>query len=148
MRPGVAFSVEFGARVAAALMVAACGNTTGNAGGAASATATATTPPPPAIVSREHLDVGAYSTTPRPPPGAAGNPSTGAVADAQDMSDFVVGPWDVDPSLITPYLSSYFVLTLPTRCSSWGRSRFPTPQAGTGSSTGSPRPGRQPTRAP
>jgi hypothetical protein len=113
MRRRVEFSVEFGALVAAALMVAACGNTTGDASGASSATPTATTPPPPTTVSREHLDVGAYSTTPRPPLGAAGNPSTGAVADAQDMSDFVVGPWEVDPSLITPYLSSYFVLNAP-----------------------------------
>ena len=106
-------SVEFAALVAGALMVAACANTTGDAGGATSATATATTPPPPTIVSREHLDVGTYSTTPRPPLGAAGNSSTGAVADAQAMSDFVIGPWDVDQSLITPYLSSYFVLNAP-----------------------------------
>jgi hypothetical protein len=64
-------------------------------------------------VSREHLDVGSYPTAPRPPLGAAGNASSGAVADAQDMADFVVGPWEVDQSLITPYLNSYYVLNAP-----------------------------------
>jgi hypothetical protein len=107
-------SVKFGALVAGVLLVAACGNSTEAAGGGSgSATATATTPAPPAIVGRDRLDVGSYSTTPRPPLGAAGNPSSGAVADAQQMADFVVGPWDVDPSLVTPYLNSYFVLNAP-----------------------------------
>jgi len=106
-------SVEFGALLVSVLLVGSCGNSTDAAEGTGSATATATTPSPPAIVSREHLDVGSYSTSPRPPLGTAGNPSSGAVADAQQMADFVLGPWDVDPSLIAPYLSSYFVLNAP-----------------------------------
>ena len=115
-------SLELGALVAGALMIAACGNSTEDARGTGSATATATTsaPPPPAIVSREQLDVGSYPTAPRPPLGAAGNASSGAVADAQDMADFVVGPWDVDQSLITPVSQQLLRAQRPQRAAAAG----------------------------
>jgi hypothetical protein len=106
--------VRFGALVAGALVVVACGNT-GHTNGTSPApgTATTTSVPPPAIVSPSLLHAGTYPTAPRPPLGTAGDPATGAVVDAQYMADFVVGPWDVDENLITPYLDSYYVLNAP-----------------------------------
>jgi hypothetical protein len=101
--------VRFGALIGGALLVAACGNT--NTDGTSPGTATtATSVPPPAIVSPSLLNAGTYPTAPRPPLGNAGNPGTGAVADAQHMADFVLGPWEVDEKLVTPYLNSYYVL--------------------------------------
>jgi hypothetical protein len=104
-------SLQFGVLAASALLVAACGNTAGDASGTSPAAGTpATTPAPPAIVSPELLDVGAYPTVPRQPLGAAGNAAFGAVADAKQMANFVVGPWDVDQSLISPYLDSFYLI--------------------------------------
>jgi hypothetical protein len=56
------------------------------------------------------LDVGNYPTKPQPALGAAGTPTKGLIADARRMADFVVGPWDVDPSLIGSYASTALVL--------------------------------------
>jgi hypothetical protein len=105
---------KFGAVVACTLTVVACGNT-GDTKATSPATATTTSGPvAPAIVSPKALDVGSFPTTPRPPLGTAGTPERGMLVDAQHMADFVVGPWDVDPSLIDPYLESFYVLNSPT----------------------------------
>ncbi|MGK2853533.1 MAG: DUF7373 family lipoprotein, partial [Microbacteriaceae bacterium] len=40
----------------------------------------------------------------------AGDPRIGAIADAQHMADYVIGPWDADADLITPYLATYYLL--------------------------------------
>ena len=100
-----------GACVASALLVAACGGTT-DAGAGSTAGATSSQPAP-AIVSADQLDPGKYPTKPRPPLGTAGNPGTGVRLDAQRMADYVVGPWDVDDTLVTPYLESFYVLDTP-----------------------------------
>lgn len=101
--------------VVGALILTACGTSDdGGGNGADGGSQAATSPtPPPAIVSQERLDVGKYPTTPRPPLGPAGNPALGAVADAQHMADFVIGPWDVDENLIDPYLASSYILNVP-----------------------------------
>ena len=61
---------------------------------------------------------GAYPTKPRPPIGTAGNPAAGALVQAQQMptSSSAV---DVDESLITPYLESFYVLDSPTAWLNW-----------------------------
>jgi hypothetical protein len=104
-------SLQFGVLVASALVLAACGSNTGAAGGpdAASSTA-ATTSAPPAVVDPKLLDVGNYPTVPFPSLGAAGSPEAGALADAKQMADFVVGPWEIDESVINPYLDSFYVI--------------------------------------
>lgn len=71
----------------------------------------------PPIVAAAELDAGGYPTAPRPPLGRAGDPKTGAVADAQRLADHVVGPWEADPALIEPYLSTYYLLDTPTTLS-------------------------------
>jgi hypothetical protein len=104
-------SLQFGVLVASALVLAACGSNTGAAGGANPApSAAATTSAPPAVVDPKLLDVGQYPTVPFPPLGTAGSPEAGAVADAKQMADFVVGPWEIDESVINPYLDSFFVI--------------------------------------
>jgi hypothetical protein len=106
---------KFEALVACALILTACGGSTGGNGAASeSQAATSASPPPPAIVSPTLLDVGKFPTVPRQPLGRAGNPSSGAVVDAQHMADFVIGPWDVDDTLIEPYLSAFYVLNAPS----------------------------------
>jgi hypothetical protein len=46
------------------------------------------------------LDVGRYPTTPSAPLGVAGDPARGVLIEAQRMANNVVGPWEVDSSLI------------------------------------------------
>jgi hypothetical protein len=108
-------SLQFGALVGCALIVVACGKPGGN--GPINVTGatptTSATPPPPAIVSPALLNAGPYPTAARPPLGAAGDPAVGAIVDAQQMADYVVGPWQVDEKLITPYLSSFYVVSSP-----------------------------------
>jgi hypothetical protein len=100
-----------GAGVACALLVAACGGTT--TGTSASSTPTIAQPPTLPITSPDKLDAGTYPTKPRPPIGTAGTPAGGAIAQAQQMADFVIGPWDVDETLITPYLESFYLMGNP-----------------------------------
>jgi hypothetical protein len=103
-------ATRIGAALAGALMIAACGGPTEQA------TPTPEQQPAPApapIVSADKLDVGGYPTTPRPALGVAGNAPAGIVAEAQHMADFVVGPWDVDPDIVNPYLSSTYLITAP-----------------------------------
>jgi hypothetical protein len=100
--------VRLGVLVVSALVLAACGT---DARGADPAPGTAvTTSAPPAVVNPKLLDVGNYPTVPFPPMGTAGNPDAGAIADAKQMADFVVGPWEIDDSLISPYLDSFYLI--------------------------------------
>lgn len=110
-------SVRLGASVIGVVLfastAAACaggGDTTG-AGGTS---ATSAAPPPPAIVSPDRLDAGPYPKVPRPPLGQAGDPGLGATVDAQQMAAYVVGPWAVDDTLITPYLRTFYVINAPS----------------------------------
>lgn len=80
----------------------------------ASLSTTSSAPAPRPVVSPTLLDVGKYPTAPRPPLGVSGNPAAGAVADAQQMADVVLGPWEVDDALVGTYLNSYYVLNTPT----------------------------------
>lgn len=82
------------AGVAAALVLAGCtavvdGAPHRAAGGPAPGTAD------PAL-----LDPGNYPRKPLPPMGVAGTPEVGALFDARRMGDFVVGAWEVDPTLV------------------------------------------------
>lgn len=54
-------------------------------------------------VDTAQLDVGDYPTRPLPPLGTAGTMQTGVIVEAQRMANFVVGPWEVDPSLTSGY---------------------------------------------
>lgn len=56
---------------------------------------------PPGTVDVALLNPGNYPTKPLPPMGVAGTPTQGALLDAQRMADFVLGPWEVDPTLVT-----------------------------------------------
>lgn len=49
------------------------------------------------------LDVGDYPTRPLSPLGTTGTMQTGVIVEAQRMANFVVGPWEVDPSLTNGY---------------------------------------------
>lgn len=56
----------------------------------------------PGMVDPALLDTGNYATKPRAPMGAAGPSDRGALLDAQSLAEYVTGPWEVDPALITP----------------------------------------------
>jgi hypothetical protein len=58
--------------------------------------------PPPDAVDESNLVTGNYQTTPAPPLGAAGSQGAGALIDSRRMANNVVGPWEVDSSLVTP----------------------------------------------
>lgn len=62
------------------------------------------------IVNPALLDAGTYPTVPRPPLGTAGDPRVGAITDAQNLAGFVVGPWEADEALVTPYLATNYLL--------------------------------------
>ncbi len=62
------------------------------------------------IVNPALLDAGTYPTAVRPPLGTAGDPRVGAITDAQNLAGFVVGPWEADEALVTPYLATYYLL--------------------------------------
>ncbi|OHV04010.1 hypothetical protein BKN37_12115 [Mycobacterium talmoniae] len=47
------------------------------------------------------LDPGNFPTKPQPPFGNAGDPAKGAGLEARRMAGNVLGPWEVDPSLVT-----------------------------------------------
>lgn len=97
--------------LAGAVAVAACAHTSDTPAPSSSVAAPTVTAPP--IVSPALLDVGSYPTAPQPPLGNAGSIETGVAVDARRMSEFVIGPWDVDPTLINPYLDTYYVLANP-----------------------------------
>jgi hypothetical protein len=54
------------------------------------------------VVDVSRLDTGNYPVKPSAPLGTAGSPIAGSLVDAYRMANFVVGPWEVDPSLTTP----------------------------------------------
>ncbi|WP_036464220.1 DUF7373 family lipoprotein [Mycolicibacterium neoaurum] len=83
-------------------------------GGPAASTPQTSLPP---IVGAAQLDAGRYPTAPRPPLGRAGDPKLGAVVDAQRLADHVVGPWEANRELISPYLSTFYLLDAPTQLS-------------------------------
>ncbi|WP_395309132.1 hypothetical protein V4U86_28215 [Mycobacterium sp. AMU20-3851] len=99
---------KFGIAGVVAAVLVACGGTDDSATTATNPAMATTTEPP--IVSPAALDAGKYPTAPRPPLGNAGDPHIGAIADAQRMADHVAGPWEADADLISPYLSTYYLL--------------------------------------
>ena len=58
--------------------------------------------PPPGSVDVNLLGSGNFPTVPAPPLGTAGSPPQGALVEARRMANDVVGPWEVDSSLVTP----------------------------------------------
>lgn len=58
-------------------------------------------------------DVGGYPTTPSAPLGLAGTPEAGARVEAQRLASFVVGPWEVDPTLTKAFDNSADVVDGP-----------------------------------
>lgn len=94
-----------------AMVLTACAPTGDSADSAESGVPQASAP---AIVDPALLDAGEYLTKPRPPLGNAGDPVAGIAAEAQHMADFVVGPWDADETLVTPYLSTFYLLNTST----------------------------------
>lgn len=101
-------TLRIGAVLVGALMIAACGTTTDDA-----TPTIQPAPPTTPIVSPDALDVGDYPTTPRPALGVAGSAPVGIAAEAQHLADFVIGAWDVDPDMVSPYLSSTYLITAP-----------------------------------
>jgi hypothetical protein len=87
-----------GATAAVAVVVAV-----GSAGCGTAMDGTATRPSTtPSTVDAAQLSVGNYPTTPRPALGPAGNAERGSLLEAQRLANYVTGPWDVDPQLLTP----------------------------------------------
>jgi hypothetical protein len=66
--------------------------------------------PAPGAVDTSLLDVGNYPTKPAAL-GNAGSDAVGRIVEAQRMSNFVTGPWEVDPALIGHYVSSGLVVS-------------------------------------
>lgn len=58
--------------------------------------------PPPGAVDMNLLGTGNLPTKPAPPLGAAGSPLEGSLVEARRMANNVVGPWEVDTSLVAP----------------------------------------------
>ena len=56
------------------------------------------------------LGSGNFPTTPTPPLGTAGSAIQGALVDARRMADSVVGPWEVDPSMVIPTAARAMVI--------------------------------------
>lgn len=89
------------AAAALALLVAGCGTEAPQESAASSQT-----PAPTSTVDVSALDVGNYPTRPQPPLGTAGSEQAGRIVEGRRMADFVIGPWDVDPTLIEPYANT------------------------------------------
>jgi hypothetical protein len=84
------------ALVSVALIAAGCSSAVD--GAAVKSTGSSTAPPTPKVdISK--LDVGPYPTQPSQPLGVAGDPARGALVESQRMANYVVGPWEVDPSV-------------------------------------------------
>lgn len=101
-----------GACLVSVALVAACGQDTTQSAESPSATSTTTEAPPP--VNPDKLNPGRFATKPLAPLGKAGSPDRGALVQAQQMADYVVGPWQVDKELIAPYLDTYYVMSSAT----------------------------------
>ncbi|WP_262491072.1 DUF7373 family lipoprotein [Mycobacterium simiae] len=59
------------------------------------------------------LDPGNYPRRPRPPLGTVANADAGRVVEAHRMANNVVGPWEVDPSLVNGLLEQVHTTALP-----------------------------------
>jgi hypothetical protein len=90
--------------VAAALLVAGCGR--GESGHAEKLQGAAIS----GTVDANLLGSGNFPIKPTAPLGTAGSPIQGALIDARRMADNVVGPWEVDPSMVIPSASRAMVL--------------------------------------
>ena len=107
--------VKFSVVLTAAASLAACGSnqsqTTASSSSAGSTTTTTMKAPPP-VVAPAQLKPGKYPTEPRPAPGEAGDAAAGAIIDAHRLAGYVVGPWQVDSTLLQPItaLTPYLVL--------------------------------------
>ena len=107
--------VTFSVVLTAAASVAACGSNQSQPdapSSSAAGTTTTTTKAPPPIVAPAQLQPGKYPTEPRPAPGEAGDATAGAIVDAHRLAGYVVGPWQVDSTLLQPItaLTPYLVL--------------------------------------
>lgn len=100
-----------------ALLIAGCGQGATDAGGGDGSVTTTSEAPP---VSPDKLNPGAFSTKPLAPMGEAGSPERGATIQAQQMADYVIGPWEVDEGLIAPYLDTYYVMNSPAPLANLG----------------------------
>ena len=89
-------------RILPALAVAALAGAAGCSLSEAGTPVKAPGGPPPGSVDINLLGTGNLPTQPAPPLGAAGSPTQGALIDARRMANSVVGPWEVDPALVTP----------------------------------------------
>lgn len=76
--------------------------------------------PAPGAVDPALLDHGNYPITPSPPMGTAGTAATGALIDARRMGDFVLGPWEVDPALVTAWGVPYGPGVMPLKPNALG----------------------------
>jgi hypothetical protein len=89
-------------RFRAALVVAMLAAAPGCAPGVPGTPVKAPGGPPPGAVDVTLLATGNLPTKPAPALGNAGSPVEGALIEARRMADNVVGPWEVDPQLVTP----------------------------------------------
>ncbi len=64
---------------------------------------------PAGPVNIAQLDVGNFPTTPAPM-GVAGSKTQGAIAEGHRLANYVTGPWEVDPSLVSGAMTSGLVL--------------------------------------
>lgn len=85
--------------LAAATLGSGCAKQVG--GGAVKSSSTPSPAAAPAV-NLALLDPGNYPRKPRPPLGTVPDEATGRRVEAQRMADNVVGPWQVDPALISP----------------------------------------------
>lgn len=77
--------------------------------GCAQVTAGSPRPAPssrPTPVNASVLDPGKYPTSPAPPLGDAGSDHAGRLVEGRRMAAYVVGPWQADPTLISPVSSN------------------------------------------
>jgi hypothetical protein len=89
-------------RFRAALVMAMLAAAAGCAPGVPGTPVKAPGGPSPGAVDITLLATGNLPTTPAPALGNAGSPVEGALIEARRMADNVVGPWEVDPQLVTP----------------------------------------------
>lgn len=100
---GAARAWRSAAAVAAtAMVIAGCGSSAAPGGGTTSA------PPPTSGTASGAVDLGAlqvgnYPVKPNAPLGSTGTESKGRQLQARQMANFVVGPWEIDPTLLQTY---------------------------------------------
>jgi hypothetical protein len=87
-------------------VLVACSHTTGGE-------ATHAPPSSAAPVNTSQLDPGGYPTAPQPALGAAGSQDAGRLVEGRRMAAYVVGPWQVDPTLVGANSSGAAVIAVP-----------------------------------